>query len=321
MNSIKLPIGTLILRNQTYWLDVTLKGRRIRESTQCGDVAMAEAYARNRAQEIYQEVMLNKTTRNLGQAIDAWLNQNKHKKDRRKDIAKADFFKEYWGDRKLNEINRQDLIDLLEDKPAAATKNRYTSFLSAVLKNAVENGWLQDNEMPRLMRFKENNQRLTFLTTGEIDRLLDALEPPHKQAAIVAVETGLRRGNVYGLLWSQVDFERRLILIDGADTKGGKSLRIPLTDKAYDAIEFMKLSQSRPNAKIFPFGFSHDKFTRAKIIAGLADDVTFHTLRHTWASHAAMNGMPLLKLQKLGGWSSLDMVLRYSHLSPEYLES
>jgi site-specific recombinase XerD len=56
------------------------------------------------------------------------------------------------------------------------------------------------------------------------------------------------------------------------------------------------------------------KATRAEL-----SDVSFHTLRHTWASWHVMAGTPLEVLQQLGGWSGMDMVLKYSHLAPGYL--
>jgi hypothetical protein len=49
------------------------------------------------------------------------------------------------------------------------------------------------------------------------------------------------------------------------------------------------------------------------------EDFTFHDLRHTWASWHVMNGTPLQVLQQLGGWHSLDMVLKYAHLAPGYV--
>ena len=61
-----------------------------------------------------------------------------------------------------------------------------------------------------------------------------------------------------------------------------------------------------------------EAYQRAVTRAGL-DGVNWHTLRHTWASWHVMHGTPLEVLQKLGGWNSLQMVLRYAHLAPEYL--
>lgn len=314
---MNLKSGSLKVRDDSgiYWLDFTFKGKRYRETSHTNNRDLAIAWAERRVAQIYMEVMVSQAKeRTLTDAIDAFLSITTEKKDRAGDLEKAAFFKTCWGALRLSEITREGVIELLAIKKTAATRNRYTSFLSAVMRNAKANGWV--DSVPEFLRHKEVG-RLNFFTTLECERLIANIKnETHRAAVILAIETGLRQGNIYGLRWNQVHLDRKLILIDGADTKGGSSLRIPLTDAAIEAITAM---QGKHGDLVFgDTPINPRTFKTAMKNAGIAEG-SFHTLRHTFASRHAMAGTPLLKLQKLGGWKTLECVLKYAHLSDEFL--
>ncbi len=149
-----------------------------------------------------------------------------------------------------------------------------------------------------------------------------------------ALATGLRRGNVTGLTWNNLDAERRVTWVWAGRAKGKKHFSVPLND---DAIAVLNVQRELPptwNKDGTKLRDRHHVFTyRGKPIyhtttkawakavakAGLPDEFTFHDLRHTWASWHVMAGTPLPVLQQLGAWASLDMVMRYAHLAPGYV--
>ena len=142
-----------------------------------------------------------------------------------------------------------------------------------------------------------------------------------------ALATGIRRANLLGLQWSEIDMQRRVMWIHPDDAKAGKAIGTPLSGAAIEILKgqigqhdshVFTYERVRNKKKRVPMAEVGEAYQRAVKHADLAG-VNWHTLRHTWASWHVMNGTPLEVLQKLGGWNSLSMVLRYAHLAPEYL--
>lgn len=156
-----------------------------------------------------------------------------------------------------------------------------------------------------------------------------------------AAYTGLRAGELAGLQWSDVSFERRLITVqrsfDGP-TKADDVRYVPILDALLPVLEaWRKLSPGRyvfpnsvggmqqPSNRIF-----QEVLHRVLGAAGfqpvmgrkkLRPYITFHDLRHTFASHWMMRGGDLFKLQKILGHKNVQMTMRYAHLSPNAFEA
>ena len=166
-----------------------------------------------------------------------------------------------------------------------------------------------------------DNKKTEDLSQGELHRLLDAIaEDENKQVGnmmLMALYTGMRRGELFKLTWADVDFERGFILI--RDPKGGKSQSIPLNDAARRLLE----SHDRTASKfVFPGKGGKQlvdikkSANRIKKAAGLPDDFRpLHGLRHTYASMLASSGkVDTYTLQKLMTHKTPVMTQRYAHL-------
>lgn len=217
-------------------------------------------------------------------------------------------------------------LTLAMGRKTAGNWNRYRNTILAILNHARALGWL--DKVPTIPARKTPAGRTRWLTQQEWARL-EAQLPEHLLApARFAIATGIRRSNLLGLRWSEIDLTRRVMWIHPDEAKAGKAIGIPLSATAIDILrgqigqhathvftyEFRAFGKSerRPMREI------GEAYPKAVKRAGLTG-VNWHTLRHTWASWHVMNGTPLEVLQKLGGWNSLSMVLRYAHLAPEYL--
>ncbi|MFZ5877442.1 MAG: tyrosine-type recombinase/integrase [Nitrospirota bacterium] len=209
---------------------------------------------------------------------------------------------------------------------------------------------LRASPFRQITHLKEPPGKTRFLTDDEIKKLLEKLPAQAKAAVIVALNTGLRREECLGLRWESIDFENRVLTV--YKTKSGKARSVPLNDAAIKALRGLKSwmtsiwvfptddgeakkpakktkptekgesepsKAKRPVTHTDPDNFYNRVFLPACRAAGL-DDVTFHTLRHTFASHLAMSGTDLYTIQKLLGHSTLRMTERYAHLSPTYLK-
>ena len=136
--------------------------------------------------------------------------------------------------------------------------------------------------------------------------------------ATFSLATGLRRANVTGLLWSQVDLEKRVAWIHPDQAKARRAIPVPLNAEAV-----LVIREQIGKHETYVFTYRGNKITqvntkawhKALERAGI-DDFRWHDLRHTWASWHAQNGTPLNVLQELGGWESPEMVRRYAHFDP-----
>jgi integrase len=200
---------------------------------------------------------------------------------------------------------------------SAASINRPLAALRHLLRLAHEEGRVV--AVPKIRLEKEPQGRLRWLTEDEISRLLAACtksKNPELQAAVViAINTGLRRSELLGLTWDRIDLTRGILRLEV--TKSGKRREVPVNDACYRALVTLKPADS---GRVFRTRNVRTAYENA-VEAAKLDDVTFHTLRHTFASWATMRGVSLKELQELLGHSSLTMTMRYAHLAPDHLRS
>jgi integrase len=202
---------------------------------------------------------------------------------------------------------------------STAAVNRELALLRHLLRLAHEE-WGALAAVPKIRLEKEPQGRLRWLTPEEANRLLAKCRKAKNLVLAELVEfclfTGLRQAEALGLTWERVDRSRGVVLLEL--TKSGRRREVPLNSEA-DAVLVRR--SPRPTGLVFGTSSWHafrsyweDAVTAAKI-----DNFRFHDLRHTFASWAVQRGATLQEVKDLLGHSSLAMVMRYAHLSPEHL--
>lgn len=312
--------------------DFSIRGRRVVRST--GTTSRQEAQELHdqwRAQAWRETRLGEKPKVSFDAAAAAFVKARKGNRDIESTLDKLRFASEvkYRGRRiggiPVDTITR-DVLDTIIDAKRAhravsdATLNRYLAAVSAVLHFAHGKGWL-DN-VPKIEKLEEGGGSDLWLTQEQAVRLIREL-PPHLAAmARFALATGLRRSNVTGLTWEQVDLSRGVAWINEEDSKSGEAIAIPLNEDAQDVL---RGQEGRHDVFVFAYdgrAVTRTKtaaFEKAKARAGIDPRFRWHDLRHTWATWHVMNGTPLGELMKLGGWHSYDMVLRYAKFAPGHL--
>jgi integrase len=208
-----------------------------------------------------------------------------------------------------------------------ATANRYLAALSHALSVAVKEWeWLEASPMARVTKQREPRGRTRYLDDGkhgdnERARLLAACDagPAYLRPVVtLALATGMRRGEILGLRWHDVDLTTGNVTL--WETKNGERRVVPVTGDALKVLKTWGKSQPEDRSRhVFTETSSfHHAFERAVERAGI-EDFNFHDLRHTCASHLAMSGAPLLDIAAILGHKQLSMVKRYAHLSPTHL--
>ncbi|UCF70700.1 MAG: site-specific integrase, partial [candidate division WOR-3 bacterium] len=190
-----------------------------------------------------------------------------------------------------------------------------------MMTKAVHWGSLLKNPLRSVTKLKEPPGRVRYLTTDEISRLLYCCPQHIKPIVITALNTGMRKGEILGLKWEDVDLIKRVILV--RDSKNHRSRHIPINDILY--AELLRLPHGPTDCEhVFvgkgnkPIRSIQNAWERALKAAGIVN-FRFHDLRHTFASYLAMNGHNIRDIQELLGQKTILMTIRYSHLSNEVL--
>lgn len=257
------------------------------------------------------------------QAAVKWLESNPDRKSISTVLSHLRYADGFLGDLELSAITPDRLSGLLRAYRATGVKpssaNRLLILVRAVLNAASHWGWI--DKAPYVALLNESSRRIRWLTRDEADRLLVAL-PAHLAAmARFTLATGLRDQNVCKLEWSQVDLDRRVAWIHGDQAKARRAIAVPLNA---DAVVVLREQVGQHPRWVFPYRgravhtCGHTGFRAALQAAGIAD-FRWHDLRHTWASWHVQAGTPLHVLREMGGWATLDMVLRYAHLGADHL--
>jgi integrase len=201
---------------------------------------------------------------------------------------------------------------------AVATINRPLATLRGLLRMAKDE-WEVLTTVPRIKQDREPEGRLRWLTEEEIVRLLAACDQSQsrelRHAVVVALNTGLRLGELYGLVWDRVDLSRSVIQLEL--TKSGRRREVPVNADTYGALVALT---PRPAGRVFRVRDPRQSF-RAAVRRAKLEDFHFHDLRHSFASHYMMRGGGLYDLQKILGHSDVKMTARYAHLSPQHLRA
>lgn len=169
---------------------------------------------------------------------------------------------------------------------------------------------------------REPRQRLRFLEAEETDRLLSACSEPLKTLVLVGINCGLRiQAEALQLRWEDIDLGRKMLTVQSAFAKNGKTRTIPMNQPVREALE--RLKPTTPTGFVFsrtdgqPFKSVKTIFSTACRRAKITH-CTLHTLRHTFASRLVMSGADIRTVQELGGWQTIGMVERYAHLSQSH---
>lgn len=254
----------------------------------------------------------------------------------------TDILLKHFENRTLQEIGPKQIEGFIADRLASgvtkATVNRQRAVLSKIFTCAKEWDYFGgENPVWKVKRFPESPGRTRFLTAIEAKKLLEKAPDHIRPIIICALHTGGRLREILNLRWKDVDLERRVLYFDQTNTKSGKQREIPIDP------DLMEVLQER-RKKIFLGGDAREfVFTRygkhledirtafqkakervneeAKGAVKLGDDVTFHSLRHTFASWFVINGGDLVRLQKYLGHSTIALTQRYAHLSPDFLRA
>ncbi len=222
---------------------------------------------------------------------------------------------------------------LTEGKLKPKTLNRHLMVLKQVLKYSFEQGWIPQNPLFGFKQVTCSEQAIDFLSEAEVNSVLtcnfgQAIYP----LLLLAINTGMRLGEICGLCWDQVNFKSRQLVVRRTmsskglreTTKTNRIRHVPMNDQVFILLERLSMQRTSDFVCLNEKGSSWDvnhsaRWFRIALEKARVRKVRFHDLRHTFASHFMMNNGNIYDLQKILGHSDMKMTMKYAHLSPEHL--
>ncbi|MCC5878249.1 MAG: tyrosine-type recombinase/integrase, partial [Candidatus Sumerlaeia bacterium] len=241
-----------------------------------------------------------------------------------------DHVKPVLGHLPIMDVTARDLkrlYDELAERTTVSTANRVLAAASGLLKHAVREGIIRKNPASAVRRRRETGARLRFLDRDEVAAFAGALrkEPRLYVRAFLelALLTGLRRSELLGLRWRDLDLAVRCVHL--AETKAGGSRDVPISSAA--AAVLARLPRGADSHYVFrgsrpdrPLSDPSKHCRRIYKAAGITG-CTLHTLRHTFASHALAGGVALQEIAALLGHRSQRTTMIYAHIGSGAMRS
>jgi integrase/recombinase XerD len=325
-------LATVYRRGRVYWVRFRTNGHHVRRSAHSSSKTEAVAFLRQLLIEYAAKARGDSPRRRYEEAVARFFSEATITPGTRLAYRGSDkALRPLAQNRYLDEIDRRVLGEFISRRKQAGitdtTIRKDLAFLSSLCAMSVRWGWLGTNPVTALNKrsLKTSRPRTRFLIPSELDRLLTAAAGHIRPAIVLAIETGLRKEELFSLTLSGIDLARREIRLD--HTKSGVPRRVPLSDKAITTIKALLDQPQRPDT---PYLFAKSDgsrfvdmkngFVAARKRAGLTN-FRWHDLRHTFASWFVQDGGDLYHLSRILGHATVQMTTRYGHLRTGDLHS
>lgn len=307
-------------------------GKMKQECTKCTNLKDAIAFLEERHRQVregklpHAKRLLNCTFKEFAKDYLIWAERQKDYRNKKHFVNKLI---DEFGNLPLQKFNKL-IIDRYQSKRLTdglkpASVNRYIAVLKHMFTMAYDWDMIGEHIYRQVKKVKQlpvDNMRLRYLPEDECFILIESCEEHLKPIVITALNTGMRKGEILNLKWHNV----KLIndIIQAENTKNNESRQLPINDTLRNILS--KLPRRLDVEYVFYNPQTVKPYTDLKKSFALAcknaklHDVTFHTLRHTFASHLVMEGIDLVRVKELMGHKDIKMTLRYAHLAPSHKE-
>ncbi len=239
----------------------------------------------------------------------------------------------FFGRKPIGKIETFDIERYKKARRAAgaamATVNRELAVISHLLNKAVEWKWIKAKTV-KIVRFKEENSRIVYLTDNQCAALLEAAAQDHNENVhafiMVGLHTGMRHSEILAIRRDAIDLAKRTVWIPRAKTGSREQ---PITKELCEYLR-VRMRMLPPGCEwLFPSpgsatGHTHTirKAFRRSVERARMDPtfITPHTLRHTAVTHLVQAGVDLPTVQRISGHRTLAMVTRYAHQSGAHID-
>jgi integrase len=311
-----------------YWQTrFRIAGRKVRCSTDTTERAAAEEFEEQLRRRYWRQIKLGEKHYTWDQAVERYTAENSHLRGWERSVRALKWLNRLLKGAPLAEIDSANIAKLREIRRrqvGAATVNRDFAELRAILNRAATD-WKMLDAAPKVPMYRLQKVEPRWEPRERIHALLGQLPPHSRDMAILACATGMRRSEITKLKRAHVDLKRATAFVPATNAKANNSRVVPLNSDAL--VVLAKWIGHPEHHLVYVFSFRGrapikqicTKAWRDACAASGLPGFRFHDLRHTWASWQVQAETPLKHLQELGGWATMDMVMRYAHLAPGHL--
>ena len=325
----------LFRRGKIYWARAQREGRDFRRSLETADRRIAEERLRYWLEELNGTKWGKKPRRSFDEATERFIQDHlptiKHRSAERYGSSLKHLAR-HFGGKRLHEITSAELSEFetlrRSEGVRPGTIRRDLACLSSLMTSATDWEWVDANPVPSYLRrrskreLKEAPPRTRYLTEGEEELLLEAATPGPRETIQLAIDTGLRREELFSLTWPQVDLTRGVITTT-TKTKSGRPRMVPCPPRSAQILmrfpRYLETTYVIVNPETRTRYWQMNKgFKRAVARAGFLD-VRWHDLRRTAGCRwLARDGRTMAEVCMLLGHSSIQVTeSRYAFLDAE----
>jgi integrase len=324
----------------SWWIDFRHNHTRYRKRSPENSKAGAEAYEAAIRQKLARGESLDVDRKQTFKAF-AWkwfdtyvLTNNKPYEIGNKKYTLRSHLIPFFGECPAGEISSFQVEQYKAEKIKSGLKNKtinnHLTILAKCLRDAQE--WLGFEKLPKIKKLNVPPQETVFLSEDESRLLLANLDGPWHDFILMALKTGLRRGELKALNWTDIDWQNRTLSVvhswcepskELVSPKSNRIRHIPLTDEVYKMLWERKKPYgpifSNTNGRRINVRKMNKEISAACKRAGITE-ISCHKLRHTFASHLIKVGASIKATQELLGHANITTTMRYSHLAPSVLK-
>ncbi|MFZ2886758.1 MAG: site-specific integrase [Minisyncoccia bacterium] len=331
----------------TWYADFRFNGERIRRRSPKNTRADAKAYEATlrsqltRGEDISREAQKASHKHMFEDFAWKWFEEyvvtnNKHQEQRMKTYILRSYLIPFFGKMPIEKITTRDVerykVHALKEGVSRKTVNNRLAVLGKCIRTAYE--WLEIQRMPpKIVHLKCPPSPINYLSADECTLLLSSAEGIVREMMLTALRTAMRQGELRALQWSSINWEGPTMTVRHNLNDRTKELESPKSNREHhipihtDVYEIL-FKRKKATGFVFsnddgtPFDSQHiiRQLNKVREKAGMRK-FTWHTLRHTFASHLAMKGASLIAIKELLGHSDIKMTMRYAHLAPSTLRT
>lgn len=326
---------------QSWWVDFRSERVRYRKRSPVNSRAGARAFEVTLRQRLARGESVNRastTPPSLAEFAAQWFEEyvkpnNRYGERKNKQYVLASLIA-FFGKIPVSKITSHHIEQYKALKVNEGLSNKtirnHLTILRKCLTTAYD--WLELKGSPPSVKWpKCVPPRTDYLSSEECALLLSRARGPAYELILSALRTGMRQGELRGLQWDSIDWENRLIVVRHSRCDYTKTLNAPKSNRERhipldSEVHALLLRRARDKGYVFTHakGQPFDRSRLHQVLRDVCDEaglrkIGWHTLRHTFASHLVMRGVPLPAVQQLLGHTTIVMTMRYAHVAPSVL--
>jgi len=326
-------MANLFYKDGKWWLNYRIDSKRYRRSTGTADRKLASIKLKDLEVRLFKGESVEDKSPYTGTSLPDFFrrfveySKNAYSPQHlQSDLSRIQILRDFFARKGVNDIRsispgiyeEFDTVVLKGRKPK--TKKNYILLLKTMLNYAVKWGLVDKNPLagvkpPKVVK------TFHFFSKDEISKIIENADEPLRTAIVLLVNTGLRREELFNLRWRDVDLGAKKLRVwpyDGFVPKGKRPRSIPLNKTVIGVLKELR-RQDRDSEYVFrPYNSMYPLYMRFKSLLGQLNlEGRLHDLRHTFASHLAMAGVPIPVISELLGHTDITTTMIYAHLAPD----